>query len=230
MNRLPKHITTALSAFLLVYSIFYFDTQDVFAQDQNQAPSYDCTDINVAYEDDPSLILEERIALMNQTFFESLNQYDACQSASSAASSAMSGGGSNAGAGTTGGSNAGAGTTGGSNFGEDVSSGKESSGEQSIASSAMSGTEEPKPIPPAQDISEDGDDVSPSDLNEETGEAVTSSHRTKDTGAIPSDIPSADNDDALASQIRYAATQENNPVKKAQLWNEYRKFKGLPEK
>jgi hypothetical protein len=49
-------------------------------------------------------------------------------------------------------------------------------------------------------------------------------------GKIPEDIPAAKNDDALAAQIRYAAENEPDPVKSAQLWNEYRKYKGLAPK
>lgn len=47
-------------------------------------------------------------------------------------------------------------------------------------------------------------------------------------GAPPEDIPPADNDDIVAAQIRAAAEAESNPETKAALWNEYRKYKGLP--
>jgi hypothetical protein len=47
-------------------------------------------------------------------------------------------------------------------------------------------------------------------------------------GKKPEDIPDADNDDVIASQIRLAAEIEQDPVKKEKLWNEYRKYKGLP--
>ena len=41
---------------------------------------------------------------------------------------------------------------------------------------------------------------------------------------------SVDNDDELARQLRQAAEAEKNPEKKAKLWREYRRYKGLPEK
>lgn len=44
----------------------------------------------------------------------------------------------------------------------------------------------------------------------------------------PSDIPPVDNDDALARQLRRAAETESDPEVRARLWNEYRRFKGLP--
>jgi len=48
------------------------------------------------------------------------------------------------------------------------------------------------------------------------------------SGKIPDDIPPADNDSVLEEQIRQAAINETDPVIKAKLWNEYRKYKGLP--
>ncbi len=59
---------------------------------------------------------------------------------------------------------------------------------------------------------------------------VTSGDMTKSNGKLPEDIPSAANDDALAAQIRYAAENETDPLKQKQLWNEYRKYKGLSPK
>ncbi len=50
---------------------------------------------------------------------------------------------------------------------------------------------------------------------------------TSCNGKLPEDIPPAANDDALAAQIRYAAENEPDPVKAKQLWNEYRKYKGM---
>jgi len=47
-------------------------------------------------------------------------------------------------------------------------------------------------------------------------------------GKLPEDIPPADNDDIVAAQIRAAAMAESDPETKAALWNEYRKYKGLP--
>ena len=49
-----------------------------------------------------------------------------------------------------------------------------------------------------------------------------------DNGKLPDDIPPADNDTALEAQIRQAALQEPDPKVRAALWEEYRKYKGLP--
>ena len=48
-------------------------------------------------------------------------------------------------------------------------------------------------------------------------------------GRVPADIPPADNDSALAAQIRLAAENETDPSARKQLWNQYRRYKGLPE-
>lgn len=48
-----------------------------------------------------------------------------------------------------------------------------------------------------------------------------------DNGAIPEDIPQANNDDAVAAQIRIAAENETDPDIREKLWNEYRKYKGM---
>ncbi|HCP00344.1 MAG TPA: hypothetical protein DIT35_02520, partial [Rhodospirillaceae bacterium] len=52
--------------------------------------------------------------------------------------------------------------------------------------------------------------------------------RTQDNGKLPEDIPSADNDSALEMQIRKAAMEETDLELKKRLWDEYRRYKGLP--
>ena len=49
-------------------------------------------------------------------------------------------------------------------------------------------------------------------------------------GKIPDDIPDADNDSVFEAQIRAAAMAETDPDTQKNLWNEYRRYKGLPEK
>ena len=49
-------------------------------------------------------------------------------------------------------------------------------------------------------------------------------------GKTPDDIPDADNDSVFEAQIRAAAMAETDPDTKKNLWNEYRRYKGLPEK
>lgn len=51
---------------------------------------------------------------------------------------------------------------------------------------------------------------------------------TLSNGKAPDDIPPAENDDIIAQQFRQAAIEETDPVAKAKLWNEYRRYKNLP--
>lgn len=43
----------------------------------------------------------------------------------------------------------------------------------------------------------------------------------------PDDIPSGDDDDVVARQLREAAMREPDPEVRAKLWDEYRKYKGI---
>ena len=54
--------------------------------------------------------------------------------------------------------------------------------------------------------------------------------RQVSNGKIPEDIPPADNDSVLEAQIREAAMNEPDPVVREKLWDEYRKYKGIPTK
>jgi len=48
-------------------------------------------------------------------------------------------------------------------------------------------------------------------------------------GKTPDDIPDAENESVFEAQIRAAAMAETDPDTKKNLWNEYRRYKGLPE-
>jgi hypothetical protein len=48
-------------------------------------------------------------------------------------------------------------------------------------------------------------------------------------GKLPEDIPPSENDSVLEGQIRQAAIDEPDPELKKKLWNEYRRYKGLPQ-
>jgi hypothetical protein len=167
--------------------------------------SDDCTEISVDFKDDPNLTQREKTALMDQALHDSLNKYERCQNATSGSSSSSGGGGK-------------AGETG---EGSGTDSLKQAS---STASSEMSGTDTPMENATAADSQIDADEQS---VNNGAAE------RTKDrpvvgSGKIPDDIPAADNDSVLEEQIRQAAMNEPDPVIKEKLWNEYRKYKGLP--
>jgi hypothetical protein len=43
----------------------------------------------------------------------------------------------------------------------------------------------------------------------------------------PKDIPSGNDDDVVARQLREAAMREEDPAVREKLWDEYRKYKGI---
>lgn len=167
----------------------------------------DCTEVNVDFQNDPSLTREERIALMDQALMRSLSKYDACQTSNESMASAEDGG---------------AGTGGGAG-----SAGKAGS----TASSDMSGMEpvhadEQGDTALAETGSAGGDTAGNSETT--AADSAASATAAPDNGKVPEDIPPADNDTALEAQIRQAAMNEPDPLIRERLWNEYRRYKGLP--
>lgn len=199
-----------------------------FAQSapEKQKPSvvgtvFDCADVTVDYQNDPSLTHDENLALMDKALYQSLSKFDACQEARENANN----------------SSGGAGTAGGA-------SGSQNGGGSSVATNDMSGSENSQSKEGASTEITGSNELTGS--NEITGSAVTpsidqseQSSSQKDggggsqkadmsNGKMPEDIPPADNDSVLEAQIRQAAINETDPIIKAKLWNEYRKYKGLP--
>lgn len=193
----------------------------------------DCTKVHVDYSNDPTLTREERLRLMDQAFFESLSRFELCQAAARAKAKSAAGVGNNGSEGSNG-SNGSEG--GGAENGADqnsADSGAQKGGMSaggSVASSTMSGTEVGKisqKIPSADGIESAETASLPGSQAMDGVKTQSNKNSTLANGKLPDDIPSAKNDDALAAQIRYAAENEADPVKSGQLWNEYRKYKGL---
>lgn len=162
----------------------------------------DCKSNQVNFMDDPTLTREEKIAKMDEALAASLDRYDACQTEQKNTAASHGGGGGGGG----GGGSAGGGA--------------------SQTASDMRGTE---PDPVAQPL--------PSGGAAATENASLSGGGTGDpqpgppalrNGKLPEDIPPADNDSVLEAQIREAALNEPDPEVQKKLWNEYRKYKGLP--
>jgi len=217
-KRLRIILFTVMYGFVCHYFIFQ---SAVYAQENLEA-SIDCTDVRIDYADDPTLTREERIHLMDKALYKSLNKIELCQSAKKMAETCDGG----ATAACTNGAN------GSSDDSGDSSSKIEgASAGGSVASSTMSGTELPKEGSAAEDnIKVEKSDVSSASQSAKNENSMNKDNISVANGKLPDDIPSADNDSALAAQIRHAAENETDPVKKAQLWNEYRKYKGLPQK
>ena len=171
--------------------------------------SVDCTDVQIDYSDDPTLTRGERIHQMDKSLSRSLNNFKLCPQETKKVET-------NDANDSTGGAS-GAGEATGSSKGENMG--------EAIASSAISGTELPATEDDAQKESEDSlalQTTNNKNGNYQGGVSIANGKR-------PDDIPSANNDSALAAQIRRAAENETDPNKRKLLWDEYRKYKGLTE-
>ena len=192
------------------FTVAFFSSFSAFSQG-TIGSSLDCSDVSVQYSDNADLTREERLELMDKALFSSLNKFELCQSAR------------NGNAGQAGDA---------AQSSEPGDSGETGAFQgQSVATSGVSGTDAPQGSMQTGDLTET-DMMSSSSSEEQTSKAEDKKYEAlyRGSGKQPEDIPEAANDDALAAQIRYAAENEPDPVKKAQLWKEYRKYKGLPEK
>ena len=167
----------------------------------------DCSEVAINYIDRPDMTQSERLEAMDKAFFESVNRFELCHLSNQSSSSQASSSSESASAGSDA-------ATGGT-----VSS---ESGFESEASPLMTGTETESSLP----LSDSAEKSGMSENAEDEAFAVYAG--SSGSGALPEDIPDANNDDAVAAQIRVAAELEKDPIKKEKLWNEYRKYKGLP--
>jgi len=197
-----KNFYTIIFSFLLFFS-------SVLIANENISSSIDCTEIEVNFIDDPKLTKDEKIKKMDDAFYESLNQFELCQFNLNQNEFSDSS------AGDTGGDD-------GSSEGQEYIN--------SVADSEMSGVEKEADMEKKEEYIQYNDSGSTGSKETEINGLGGLSQESDSSGKPPEDIPSADNDDAVAAQIRLAAEIEKDPVKKDKLWNEYRKYKGLPAK
>ena len=98
----------------------------------------------------------------------------------------------------------------------------------SVASTELSGTElSIENIEEASNVTE-SEILDNSELDDFAKEEII--EKEGKNSKIPQDIPQDDNDSVLEKQIKLAAMNEQDPEKKKRLWNEYRKYKGIPKK
>jgi hypothetical protein len=153
---------------------------------------------------------EERVRRYEKAFQDSLNAYDECQLTLSNSSSSASASTASAASGSASGAEANAGGA----------SGQDEGGQQSASTqkAVQIGSDEPSQVSSRTSVAEHLDDrLSASMPLDEI-----------DNGAIPEDIPLGNDDDIVAQQIREAAMKEPDPEIAAGLWEDYRKYKGLP--
>ena len=176
----------------------------------------DCLGAYLDASDDASLTREERIAKLDKVLLESLNNSDLCQSVGSAMTDGVAGGVSG-------------GVAGGA--GDGVAGGSAGSGSAGAVESLPSGD-----IQGADSTAESRDSTQTQTQTQtaagkpEVGADVAGPDSSAPNGKAPDDIPPAENDDIIAKQFRQAAVEETDPEAQAKLWNEYRRYKGLPVK
>ena len=185
--------------------------------------SQDCNEISIPDIDSLNLTREEKIALLDRVLMDSLSQYSPCRNAMSASS----GGGGSSASGEMQGTGAGS----GQNQGYSASSAPASS-TSSEASGELQGTESAMVNEEIQIDTQSEDSGGMQGIEPETQEAAVTESPSAPAmnGKLPEDIPPADNDSVIAKQLREAAIQETDPVKQAELWNKYRRYKNLPER
>jgi hypothetical protein len=182
---------------------------------------YDCTDFDPVFDDlDIPLTDAERSALRDAELLGTLNRIDRCQSEGTA------GGG--------GGGGDGQGTGGGAGSGNGSGNGSGAAGAASpVAATGVRGTEAiAAPATATAGTTAEATAAStadpaqppPAETSFSTDAAVTGGQTVRP----PDDIPPVDNDDAVARQIRKAAEAETDPERRAALWNDYRRYTGLP--
>lgn len=218
--------------------------------------SHDCTDVSVDYGDEPGLTREERIALMDRAFQRSLSRFEECQTERAGTGSGSGGGAGGGGGGAGSGDGELTGTeAAGTDAAGSESSGAETSTAASDISgpdAPVDARSQEGPSTAASDVTGDEPAVTastnptssnpngkwtrPDDPESDQTQAesppgdepVREAARTQGGGKVPEDIPPADNDSALEAQIRQAAIEETDPELKKRLWDEYRRYKGLP--
>ena len=181
-----------------------------------------------------SLTRAEKIARMDRAFYDSLARFDECQSAATGAGAETGTGAAGADAAGAGAADA-AGRNGGVAGADGDSVGmNDGASVASVAAEGIQGTESPE-IPETDDTSIESvaaAGVRGTEAPEDSDATAPGTDRppVAGSGQVPDDIPQPDNDSVLEAQIRRAAMEETDPRIRAELWNEYRKYKGLPLK
>ena len=191
--------------------------------------------IHLDIEGEP-LTRTERIARMDEAFQESLARFDECQNAAAAGASPAAGAegasGDASGGGAAGGSiaTASGGNAGTPQAGEPATGGASA---DSVAAEGIQGTEAGEPAAAGasiESVATEGVEGTEAPRDDERSAGDPERSAGAGSGAVPEDIPGPDNDSVLEAQIRRAAMGETDPRRRAELWNEYRKYKGLPPK
>ena len=194
------------------------------AQTSESAPPQgdDCGNLGIDYEDDPLLTKAEKLAKMEQAFYESLSRSERCLTSSR--SQGAGSGGAGSGAPKSGGKCGGTACRRGGIKGSDSADG--AGGEEAVASTPsqhISGTEKSDEESGAGESSDPAADDP--GTTRESAQPAPPPPNIVANGKVPEDIPPEDNDTILQAQIRARAMAETDPEKREKLWDEYRKYR-----
>ena len=186
----------------------------------------DCTEIELEAVIDQDASREDNLARLSQQFFQSVNTIEHCDREQDSVDAASS---------------TGSGSIPSSADTDEADATRDSGAmTDSTASGSLVGTnfnqtmneaDQQFASPSASNITGTTPQPTPAETNTTGAQTdATEQDLTLTNGKTPDDIPDADNDSVFEAQIRAAAMAETDPDTKKNLWNEYRRYKGLPEK
>ena len=190
----------------IIVGIYSLMLLPVISYSAELSETRDCTVIEVEPEVDPNLTTQENIQRLTEQFFESVNTVQHCEPPSDSAAGGGAGG---------------------------ATASSDLSGSEAVISEVPQAVSESTSDAELSSIQEDIDKAlgnSSGSTSDEVGASASAEMKEGNNGALPDDIPPADNDSVFEAQIRAAAENETDPEVKKKLWNEYRKYKGLPIK
>jgi len=213
--------------------------------------THDCTTIELEALIDQNASREDNLERLSQQFFQSVNRIEHCnrkpqtdsdQSSSSSAADTGADASANASAapdtsaqntvspgGASTNSTAAQATPSsslvGTNFAEDLSNMAAPSASNMMGTTPMADTAD---MGTMNGTATDGDSETAAVTSRPQMQQAEPDQRLTN-GKIPDDIPEAGNDSVFEAQIRAAAIAETDPDTQKNLWNEYRRYKGLPE-
>ena len=190
----------------IIVGIYSLMLLPVISYSAELSKTRDCTVIEVEPEVDPNLTTQENIQRLTEQFFESVNTVQHCEPPSDSAAGGGAGG---------------------------ATASSDLSGSEALISEVPQAVSESTSDAELSSIQEDIDKAlgnSSGSTSDEVGASASAEMKEGNNGALPDDIPPADNDSVFEAQIRAAAENETDPEVKKKLWNEYRKYKGLPIK
>ena len=186
---------------------------------------HDCTEIELEAVIDQDASREDNLVRLSQQFFQSVNKIEHCDREQDSIEAASS---------TSNGSTPFSANTDGSDAARDSSAMAGSTASSSLVGTnfnqTMTETDQPFASPSASNVAGTIPQPASAETNTTGAQAdATEQDLTLTNGKTPDDIPDADNDSVFEAQIRAAAMAETDPDIKKNLWNEYRRYKGLPE-